>query len=424
MKKMVLSLLTLFLTTTPALAIFLSLLNQDVAYKIYNDSKEVAERNARGDITRQIMYKIPDSSTLTEFDFHFYRGYSKPGEKRPLTIADIKYITPDEYSETVEYTDYHYDSNGKTLMQINYSGAGENQQWFTLDDEIKSYLTYEYDDDLQIIVCFNSAGEDEKWFTPDDEIQQYSRIDQSKEFNNSLSYSKPGKDNLWFTEDDVLSDYEGRYQNFILPDGTDISAIIYHPGRDEKWLTGDDLVEYYYKFIIKNESYFHATYTHPGPDSLWFTVDDLMQSYTYSEEHENRIISTDYSGAGPDQKWFTGDDIISSRFYATGTWENGTFLSYSSPGPDGNWETPPDDAYYLVRQYFELRKESLETRYFSNGHDHIWGTSDDEIRRYEVMRESAIDKQEIHYTVSHPGEDGAWFTDDDEIEYLNITGYR
>ncbi|MFA6216963.1 MAG: hypothetical protein WDL87_04830 [Candidatus Omnitrophota bacterium] len=180
--------------------------------------------------------------------------------------------------ELQEYQVYGYNKQQKAEKEITFNSPGPDEKWFTADDAQKYRAVYEYDsrgnksrevrynDTKEVIyytvfeynkqgwplkdVDYSGDGADNKWFSSDDRIEKYhqrefdayGKLLRAREYHSQ--HNGMGKDEVWFNADDVVS-----------------------AARE---LLYNDLGQ-----VVKTKKYIGS-----GPDNQWFTVDDILQYYT------------------------------------------------------------------------------------------------------------------------------------------------
>ena len=223
--------------------------------------------------------------------------------------------------------------------------AGPDKKWFTYDDKIYHYYTYEYDKEGKKVKmkCY-LTGNDGEGFTADDKLQYYKKFiyGEDGKVKKEIYYSDSGKDKKWFSPDDLIGWYsiyeyneKGQKARVVKynPQGEIIQYIIFNydkegnlvkdvdyrnPGKDGRWFTADDVIEKYHVFQyypdgrLKNAREFHREHDGEGKDGKWFTSDDVVSStkeLLYNKEGIH-IKDRKYIGAGEDGIWFTSDDVL------------------------------------------------------------------------------------------------------------------
>lgn len=218
--------------------------------------------------------------------------------------------------------------------------AGKDNQWFTADDAVYTYYTYEYDNAGRITKKASfKCSPDNIPYTADDELYHYEVFvyDGNGKTVGEITYDGKGSDGQWFTADDI-EEYHFTYEYGLFGEKT--KAIVYtnrsvqerclhygyslgrivkeveyrNKGRDNKWCTFDDKIYLYHKFKYNEHGKLTRTleYNNKGRDNLWFTQDDSLDAYNVrifnKEGLRNETIK--YIAKGPDDKWFTDDDVI------------------------------------------------------------------------------------------------------------------
>jgi len=268
----------------------------------------------------------------------YFRSFDYPTLTRPVEgFRIVKVLTGGEEKEAKIHSVLY--------KEVKYV-AGPDKKWFTYDDKIYHYYTYEYDKEGKKVKmkCY-LTGDDGEGFTADDKLQYYKKFiyGEDGKVKKEIYYSGSGKDKKWFSPDDLIGwysvyeyDKKGQKARVVKynPQGEIIQYMIFtydrkgdlvkdvdyrNPGKDGRWFTDDDVVEKYHVFKyykdgrLKNAREFHREHNGKGKDSRWFTDDDVTSSakeFLYNNKNKVHIEDKKYIGAGRDGVWFTDDDII------------------------------------------------------------------------------------------------------------------
>ncbi|RKY69268.1 MAG: hypothetical protein DRQ24_10930 [Candidatus Latescibacterota bacterium] len=265
----------------------------------------------------------------------YFRSFDYPGLTRPVEGFRVVKITSNSKSK----------SGVKPVLykEVKFV-SGKDGVWFSRDDEIYHYYTYEYDKQGRKVKmkCYKT-GRDSRGFTSDDVLQYYKVFTYEQgRIKRATYYTAAGKDGKWFTSDDREGYYElyeydkAGYKKRVVrynPGGDIIQYMVFEydlqgkvikdidfrgQGEDGKWFTSDDRIEKYHLFRynkngkMKNAREFHAEHNGKGKDGKWFTSDDVVSSAKEFLYDKNGVHKEDkkYIGAGKDNKWFTDDDIL------------------------------------------------------------------------------------------------------------------
>lgn len=223
--------------------------------------------------------------------------------------------------------------------------AGPDKKWFSYDDEIYHYYSYEYDErGIKIKKKCSITGKDKFGFNSDDELQFYQVFEHSiqSKLTKETSYNGKGKDLRWFTPDDI-ENYHSVYEYDHL--GNKIRVIRYNQkgdiiqymtfeyndrgkvikdtdfrgkGEDNEWFSSDDEIEKYHKFKYDDQGRliwameYHSRHQGRGRDGKWFTFDDSVYATKKSFYNNDSLPRKEekYIGSGPDKEWFNEDDIL------------------------------------------------------------------------------------------------------------------
>lgn len=221
--------------------------------------------------------------------------------------------------------------------------AGDDGQWFTHDDAVYHYFTYELGDAQEVIMTKCSVGgSDGLPFTSDDILKDYERRELGPDGRvlSEKSFDSAGADGVWFTADDGMRweqvpEYDGegnkirvvrksagstvRIMTFKYEDGLNTVDCEYSgSGPDAQWGTEDDVLDKYHRSEydvsrrIVRMMEFHAGHGGRGADGKWFTDDDVIfatKSFLYGSD--SRVVKEVKAiGAGVDGEWFSDDDIL------------------------------------------------------------------------------------------------------------------
>ncbi len=268
----------------------------------------------------------------------YFRSFDYPALTRPVEgFRVVRIMSKSKLREALK-------SRILLYKEVKYV-AGADKRWFTYDDKIYHYYTYEYDKTGNKVKmkCY-LAGNDGEGFTSDDVLQYYKKFIYGKDgrITKEVYYDATGPDGKWFTQDDVEKFYsiyrydrEGRkkkvvkynvggkivqYMSFVYnKNGKVVRDVDYrNPGKDGRWFTADDVIEKYHVFQyypdgrLKNAREFHREHEGKGKDGKWFTADDVVSStkeFLYNKEGIH-IKDRKYIGAGEDGIWFTSDDVL------------------------------------------------------------------------------------------------------------------
>lgn len=228
------------------------------------------------------------------------------------------------------------------FKSVKYVG-GDDGQWFTHDDIVYHYFTYEFSDSAQVVMTKRMlVGPDGLPFTGDDNLEDYER----REFGpdglvlSKTSFDSPGADGSWFTADDNRRweqspeyDSEGRKVKVVRRAGGEIFRVITYKydgvlnimdceyrgsGPDAKWGTDDDVLEKYHRSeydasgrIFRMMEY-HSDHGGRGADGIWFTGDDVISAtMSFFYDSDGLLVKEVKAiGAGVDGEWFSGDDVL------------------------------------------------------------------------------------------------------------------
>lgn len=278
-----------------------------------------------------------------------FRSYDYPGLTRPYTgfrpvrisvtrASRLKVPIPKRMFKDVGYV------------------AGEDGEWFTEDDVIYHYYTYEFDSKGLIVKKKRyKIGADDTGFTADDVLQDYQnyKYDSREQTIKEVSYNGKGADNRWFTSDDV--------ENYYLAYKYDSSG---NKAKTVKYI--EDVVEGYmtlaFDFSRRDDGNVveDAEYNGPGKDSQWFTSDDVLKKYhRFKYDGDGKLTRameyhTEHNGAGADNRWFTSDDVISAtkNYLYSGDGTLIKAIKYIGNGSDNTWFTDDDTIqYYTIYNY-------------------------------------------------------------------------
>jgi hypothetical protein len=103
----------------------------------------------------------------------------------------------------VQYTyESVYDSSGRKIREVQYTGSGSDGIWHTASDNtVNSYTASIYDSASMLVrdVSYSGAGNDNQWFTADDLITSYAvyEYDSSGRKVANIYYNGPGADGIW-----------------------------------------------------------------------------------------------------------------------------------------------------------------------------------------------------------------------------------
>ena len=321
---------------------------------VYN-SYEINFYDNKGNIVEYIAANSPgvDGIWLTNDDgFSLLRIFEYENN---LLAKEIQYS---DINQIDCYYIFHYNHNSRIDTEWKYKGPGNDNTWFTEDDELSSETSYLYDESGNILreaVGHDKFGDVSHWFS-------YSYNTENKIIEKT-EYTKKGYDNEWFTDDDVINSKEMyEYDN----DGkVSLSINSNSPGIDDIWYNADDDINSY--SVLESSAstdtynYYYWPDNRIGPDQLWFTADDIpwykifiRYNITNNVKKNQELYICSY-GAGKDGKWFTKDDeklnsYMRNRFDLHGNPLGTTY--YNSAGSDGIWLTDDDLIdYYTVCVY-------------------------------------------------------------------------
>ena len=253
---------------------------------------------------------------------------------------------------------FHYNQDSKIDTEWKYEGSGNDNTWFTDDDELTSETSYMYDESGNVLretVGHDKFGDVSYWFS-------YAYNSKNKIIE-KVEFKKEGYDNVWFTDDDVINSKEMYEYN---KDGQVTLSINSHSsGVDNVWYNADDDIDSYSVLESTNSTDTYSYYYWPdnriGPDNLWFTEDDIpwykifiRYNIINNVKKDQEIYICSY-GAGKDGIWFTKDDeklnsYMRNRFDGHGNPLGTTY--YNGAGEDGIWLTDDDIIdYYTVCVY-------------------------------------------------------------------------
>lgn len=357
---------------------------------------------------------LPTSQGSNQFHITYGNYWLAAGADGVLgTTDDI----PDGYLQS------SYDSAGRLLGDAIGIGAGQNDNWFDVDDKLSSYTRYgAILGGVQINkIKYIGAGNDVAWRTDDDVIEFYSTTFFNEKFA-ALKHGEfvgPGSDDNWFTLDDTP-----RFQTLYtyLDSGQEFRRVAYTgPGRDQVWETVDDEIKEYTESIynsdnkLQQKTSFHAA----GSDGRWLTADDVPINYVSYFYHANKSLfrQITYIGAGADGIWQNPDDRIASYFENTLDSQGNLIRqgTYDGPGNDGVWLNEDDVLRSLTVYLYNAAATIVRWTQFSGpGLDGQWYTEDDTVRQYELTLYHPTDGK-IHRRTQYksPGPDSIWFNDDD-----------
>lgn len=204
--------------------------------------------------------------------------------------------------------------------------AGPDNKWFTNDDSIYHYFTYDFDKDGKILkkMCFK-IGPDNLPFTSDDELQDYQIFEYDTSGKVTIEKSYDGKNNMQYT---AVYDYDKDGKKIKVVRTNPVGEIIryitfeYDPAnkliKDAEYVNPGEKIEKYHRFEYDNKNRlvrvmeYHADHQGPGPDGKWFTGDDVVSSTKMYFYNKDDTLNTEkkFIGAGPDGKWFSDDDVL------------------------------------------------------------------------------------------------------------------
>ncbi len=296
----------------------------------------------------------PDNVWLNEDDLiaTLYRYETDQRHLTRLVIVtaaggDGLWRTDDDLVE--RYWAFRYNTQGTLVRLGQYSGAGPDGMFFTVDDIAASNsIVWQADTDATgrdaRITAYYDSGVDGIWETPDDTVAWRDDIIQNAaDFTSTTVRYIPGNDGKWFTDDDVVANYvmekydaSGRLLN---------SDYAVSPGADGVWFTGDDAFNSKFRQSYADDgSLVQADFLYSSRDTGWAQF-DLMYYDQYDYNADAQLTrSSRFNGSGPDNTWYTSDDVLQSLTmseYDT----NGNRLSTTSirgAGVDGQWNTPDD----------------------------------------------------------------------------------
>lgn len=321
-------------------------------------------------------------------------------------------------------------SNG--TVKINASGESlltQRIDYDTATGDVISYFHYKYDSATNKRVervRFNAPGLDATWFTEDDDIQDYSTYDALEGTIQTLSahFIGAGADAIWFTEDDEVESYEAELH---AADGTPVGIALHNgPGADATWFTEDDDIQSVTEDMIAPDGSEHwVLYADAGADGDWTTLEDNTVAHFSSTLFNADNLETKhifYEDVGADLTPFTEDDV--PLYYHTYTHNAANLesnkLRYNGPGIDGVWLTADDDIEDCEETTFtadNLIEQELDTHV---GTDNLCFSGDDIIIDYNIFTHDATGHLTEEHMYADPGPDSTWHTEDDLLsrEYI------
>ena len=362
-----------------------------------------------------------------------------------IGLALTSCMKPDVDSEiplnwTLKITDLN--SNGNKI-EINGlykdfgSGSGDDGIFGTGDDGLVGYNYLESDSNGELIdVNYISAGEDNVWFTEDDDIEKYIKPENiigssgvttiDGGFNNFIfyrEYNSSGLDGIWLTDDDnVVGD---AYISVLIKMKNKI-VYIDEIGEDHIIGSSDDVILKYEKIIEDGDLTTFINYVSAGSDGLWFTDDDIIGAYDVNELPNNdiyinngektetdpfayieleksndgdfQIVTTSRYAKGDDNIWFTNDDVIVHQVIQK--YKNDDLLELiesKNPGNDRIILTADDPEYihYKLRCDDSIERLKSISSTSSFGNDGLINTGD-EIWNDLIKTESKITKDGLY----------------------------
>lgn len=317
---------------------------------------------------------INNSRLLHEFTVSTYQNPEK------------QYIRYGEGSQVMNYSRWEYYENHQLNKKYQYNKAGNDNQWFTADDEYSSLV--EYDRQLNNInaleISYANFGNNMRalsYVTP--------LYDDMLEYVGIAKVSDPGSNNELLDYDDLPSEVQ---TGFYDPDAHRIVWRRYNgPGFDDNWrtLSNNSIVQEFH-YILNSEQRFEQVYSYiQNYNDKSFAIDPQHLShvieYRYDENGYNH--QSIWRSPGFDQLWHTNDDS-ESFCYRYDRNDQGQLVRHIlyNPNHDGLCfpldQYPGDDAIanYEIHQYDERGNRVSKRKYNSPGADLIWFSNDDELQ--------------------------------------------
>jgi YD repeat-containing protein len=199
-----------------------------------------------------------------------------------------------------------YDDRGNLTRRATHSGPGYDGEWFTEDDVVDDFETYEYDElgNLTRYTRYSGAGQMIDYGTI-----VYDQLGNATHGSAGQGSAEGAEAYWWLSTHDVFGNQTGYYEASSLgSDGTLGTADDSSPvAWTTEWDGGGTLLA-------------HARGIDPGDDALWLTADDVEgERYVYTYDASGNRVRYDAGSSCQELHYDGAGKVVREMWYGAGT---------------------------------------------------------------------------------------------------------